>query len=222
VQLQTLLSASYWRQDDLVTPTPEDLCFLKQEFSLENWKISPIGCIMRRPGPPRPLHYQVVLGRNIVIVERMDLHLIWTGDRIFLQLLLQYLLDAHFGTGSLSCRLGGLCTEHDDGDTPYPIQKIHRCALGLLFSYAALISYESDFFLAQEKRLIPEGIRWGDWRNLVHELGTELVYDKVDRRFHYGELGLNRLKAAVPIPPAHFSARIPATLAPTWISVATT
>lgn len=69
--------------------------------------------------------------------------------------------------------------------------------MGFLFSYAALVRHESDFALAREKRLLPGGVRWADWRRFVAELlraeGHGRIYDSVVARFHYGELRLSRL-----------------------------
>jgi hypothetical protein len=62
-----------------------------------------------------------------------------------------------------------------------------------LFSYAALISHESDFFIAAAKHLIPAGVTWPNWRILVEQLNTEHIYPEIDARFIYGELRLSRL-----------------------------
>lgn len=70
---------------------------------------------------------------------------------------------------------------------------LRTCALGFLFSYAALIAQESDFQIAKEKRLLPEQVTWDAWINLVKQLDTENIYDKIDERFKYGELRLSRL-----------------------------
>ncbi|KAF6828816.1 hypothetical protein CMUS01_08426 [Colletotrichum musicola] len=67
-------------------------------------------------------------------------------------------------------------------------------ALGLLFSYAALIAYESDFHIARANYLLPQEVQWQAWRKLVEELLTpEHIYPLIDPRFHYGELRLSRL-----------------------------
>lgn len=70
---------------------------------------------------------------------------------------------------------------------------LQTCALGFLFSYAALITHESDFQIAKEKRLLPEQVTWSAWITLVKQLDTENIYDKIDERFKYGELRLSRL-----------------------------
>lgn len=76
-------------------------------------------------------------------------------------------------------------------------QKRHRkTSLGFLFTYTALISHESDFAIALEKRLLPQNgelPQWADWRKLVKEIVQPGIHDQVDRRFIYGELRLGRL-----------------------------
>ncbi|KAK1973677.1 hypothetical protein LZ30DRAFT_610145, partial [Colletotrichum cereale] len=42
--------------------------------------------------------------------------------------------------------------------------------LGFLFSYAALVTHESDFRIAKETRLIPEDLQWAAWRIAVVQL----------------------------------------------------
>ena len=37
------------------------------------------------PMPPRPLHYQIILQREITVCEKMDMHLTWGNGRIFLK-----------------------------------------------------------------------------------------------------------------------------------------
>ncbi|PNY27542.1 Uncharacterized protein TCAP_02534, partial [Tolypocladium capitatum] len=69
---------------------------------------------------------------------------------------------------------------------------LRKRALGFLFSYAALISRESDFRIATDKQLLPPGIKWPEWRVLVEQLGTGRIYPYIDRRFHHGELYLAR------------------------------
>lgn len=43
-----------------------------------------------------PLHHQLVKGRQILITERADLHLVWHYDRIFIKPLTKCLLNHHF------------------------------------------------------------------------------------------------------------------------------
>lgn len=171
---------------DLAPPRPDDAAFLRRELGLGRLaKLEKWLWIAGRPLPPRPLHYQRVLRRDIVVVEQMDLHLVWTAGQIYVKPVPRFLLEPDFWRDHLV----------DDPD-------LGPAALGFLFSYAALVRHESDFALAREKRLIPAGVRWADWRAFVAELlrdggtgggGGRRIYDRVDARFHYGELRLSRL-----------------------------
>ncbi|KAF0331323.1 UDP-N-acetylglucosamine transferase subunit ALG13, partial [Colletotrichum asianum] len=60
--------------------------------------------------------------------------------------------------------------------------------VGFLFSYAALVSRQSDFIIAHEKHLLPQEVDWSAWKKSVKELlDNESIYRDVDPRFHYGE-----------------------------------
>ncbi|KAK1673680.1 hypothetical protein BDP55DRAFT_695371 [Colletotrichum godetiae] len=142
-----------------------------------------------RPMPPRPLHQQRLLNREIVVTEKLDLHLVWTTGRIFVKPLSRFLLEPHFWARVLQCHR-------------VPVSNADPCscggrrerALGFLFSHAALIAHESDFHIAKEMHLIPEEVQWLAWRTAVREfLGTSSVYPWIDPRFYYGELRLSRL-----------------------------
>jgi hypothetical protein len=60
--------------------------------------------------PPRPLHYQQAASREIVVVEKMDLHLVWEPNRIYLKPLPRYLLSHSFWRDHLVCKPGCCCT----------------------------------------------------------------------------------------------------------------
>ncbi|KPA36026.1 subtilisin serine protease [Fusarium langsethiae] len=142
-----------------------------------------------RPMPPRPLHQQRLLNREIVITERLDLHLVWTTGRMFLKPLPRFLLDPRFWERFLYCH-----TVPVFNGSPCSCRGRRERALGFLFSYAALIAYESDFHFAKEAHLIPEEVQWSAWRKAVRELlATSPIYPCIDPRFHYGELRLSRL-----------------------------
>jgi hypothetical protein len=68
---------------------------------------------------------------------------------------------------------------------------LRKRAFGLLFSYAALLSHESDFRIAEEKRLLPPSLWWPAWRTFI-EVGTKHIYPRIDPRFYHGELRLSR------------------------------
>ncbi|KAK0639096.1 hypothetical protein B0T16DRAFT_394887 [Cercophora newfieldiana] len=91
-----------------------------------------------QPIPPRPLHHQLLLGRDIFVSKRIDLH----------HPIPRYLLNPDFWEEYGSRR------------------HLRECAIGFLLSYVALITYESDFRLAAEKGLTPRQLSWSRWRSL--------------------------------------------------------
>ncbi|KAH8652932.1 hypothetical protein BGZ61DRAFT_288871, partial [Ilyonectria robusta] len=158
-----------------VTPCVEKELDLQRLASIHSW-LRVAGRLM----PPRALHHQLVLGREIVITERMDMHLVWTTGRMFLKPIPRFLLEPYDKDNAQGC------TQERGRD-------IRQHALGFLFSYAALISHQSDFRIAKENRLLPPEISWPGWRIFVEQLDTELICPHIDPRFHHGELRLNRL-----------------------------
>lgn len=72
-------------------------------------------------------------------------------------------------------------------------RELYKCALGFLQSYAALIQYESDFYIAKENHLIHENLTWESWIKLINQLLRNKNDDKVNKRYEYGELRLSRL-----------------------------
>ncbi|KAK8010355.1 hypothetical protein PG990_009320 [Apiospora arundinis] len=147
--------------------------------------------IAGRPVPPRPLHGQQMLGREIVITEQMDLHLVWTSGRIYIKPLPRFLLEPCLWREYLSCPIGCSCSSSTDPVCRH--QRLRRCALGFLFSYAALICHESDFYFALERNLLPKKVDWDIWRRFIAELLAHQIYCQIDTRFYYGELRLSRL-----------------------------
>ncbi|KAL2126774.1 hypothetical protein VTI74DRAFT_270 [Chaetomium olivicolor] len=166
--LSSVLPASYRTEsDDLAAPARHVTACIDKELDLRRLtSIHDWLWIVGRPMPPRPLHYQLLVRREILVTEQMDMHLVWTTGRIFVKPVPSFLLDPRFWTEYLCC---------------------------FLFSYAALISHESDFRIAEEKHLLPQGLKWPAWRTFVEQLDTEHVYGDIDPRFCYGELRLSRL-----------------------------
>jgi hypothetical protein len=137
------------------------------------------------------MHGQRLLGREIVITEQIDLHLVWTSGRIYVKPLPRFLLEPRVWSEHLSCLEGCSCSKATA--TRCERRALWRCALGFLFSYAALIRHESDLSLAIESRLVPHQLDWAKWRCFVAELLAHRIYDQIDERFYYGELRLSRL-----------------------------
>lgn len=145
--------------------------------------------------PPRPLHKQLILSREVVVTEQMDMHLVWSTGRIFFKPIPRFLIEPLPWDRFLSCERSCRCPPVASAkERPLcPLQKAKRCALGFLFSYVALIRHESDILIAKEKYLLPEEVKWHSWRIFVEQLGPSHIYRKIDPRFVYGELRLSRL-----------------------------
>ncbi|TRX95397.1 hypothetical protein FHL15_003728 [Xylaria flabelliformis] len=164
------------KQDHIITPQAE-ANFLGEELlvnrlnSVQDWL-----WLCGRPMPPRPLHYQVVLSREITVTESPELHLLWSNHRIFLKPMPSWLLDPVFWKSHI-----------------LQDNNLSRCARGFLYSYIALIAYPSDFRLAQEKGLVPSYLTWDGWKCVVNEVLQNHDMAMVNPRYWYGELRLSRL-----------------------------
>ena len=197
-----LLPASYRTSNDDIEPPTLTIDFLKKELQvvrlndIHDWL-----WLAGRPMPARPPYYQKALRRDIVVHERMDMHLVWVDNRIFLKPIPRYLLDQQFWQEHLSCKAG--CNFPTDGrhdsnqergeSTTCERCKIHQCALGFILSYAALISYESDLGIAKDAKLVSPETTWPAWRSHVKKVLAEGKRRKVNKRYIFGELRLARL-----------------------------
>ncbi|KAK5115753.1 hypothetical protein LTR62_000842 [Meristemomyces frigidus] len=147
--------------------------------------------LVGRPYPPRPLSIQGVLHRTAVPVHDVALHLVWTSQRIYVKPLPRYVISDAFYEQYLQPNRtpGGVNT----------VRQSCRCpdALGLLFSYTALLPTETDFALAQTALLLPTDIEWSRWKALVTRLLNDYprntIYQSIPRRYIYGELRHDRL-----------------------------
>ncbi|KAL4725665.1 hypothetical protein ACLX1H_007816 [Fusarium chlamydosporum] len=168
----------------------EVLGSVRAEVDLD--RLSDIHELLWLAGPPllpRPLHQQHLMKREIVITERLDLHLVWTPGRIFIKPLPRFLLEPRFWERFLSC------DKSFNTDLSWcDCKSLRERCLGLFFSYVAIITHESDFHIAKENHLIPEDVHWMAWRAAARELVEQRsIYRFIDPRFHYGELHLSRL-----------------------------
>ncbi|CAK7227337.1 hypothetical protein SEUCBS140593_006542 [Sporothrix eucalyptigena] len=70
------------------------------------------------------------------------------------------------------------------------------CALGFLYSYAAIVAHESDFRIAQAHGLLPAEVTWSQWRTLTRQIITspDVMAHRFHQRFLYGEMMLHRLR----------------------------
>jgi hypothetical protein len=152
------------------------------------------------PLPPRALHHQVLLGREILITEQMHMHLLWSRGRILLKPIPRFLLSPLFWEQHL------LPPQEAQGRDGSIQCSLRETALGFLLSYAALIAHESDFHLAKSKSLIPSSVTWTQWRLFIRQLLTNSSKDntppsQVAVRFRYGELRLDRIKLILTLLP---------------------
>ncbi|KAF5694375.1 glycosyltransferase family 28 domain-containing protein [Fusarium denticulatum] len=182
-EFNSLLPASNRFNDDIVVPT-SDPNFLERELSVSRLNdVQEWLWACGRPMPPRPLHHQRLISREIVISELSELHMIWWRNRIFLKPIPAYLLDPDFWVSNIS----------DTAHLDVTEGNIDASARGFLFSYAALIAYKSDFRIAKEHGLLPEEVTWEGWKALTAQVLENHRYDRVNPRYWYGELRLSRL-----------------------------
>ena len=179
-------------ESQLIQPWQEKESFLKA--TLQTPKLDKIHDHLWLAGLPkaaRPIHRQKLLGRQLIITENADEHLVWHESRIFLKPLPDFLLNYTYWKDML-------CSD----------ERLHRSACGLLLSYAWLISYESDLKIAQENHFLPKDIDWPQWTFFLQDFLSHInlaTLKQVDRRFKYGELRLTRLNSLYRVMPAVFS-----------------
>ncbi|KAF1950991.1 hypothetical protein CC80DRAFT_496291 [Byssothecium circinans] len=193
---------------DVIKRAEDTIKFLEKELEVPRLnKIHDHLWLAGRPMPPRPLNYQVAASRAITVTEDIHLHLVWESGRIFLKPLPRYLLSSAFWIKNLVCqqpRDNCPCFTNPivQPGNPVPIanppcrrRDLYRCAYGLLLSYTALIQYESDYHLAKDQHLLPDGVEWQSWRKLSWELLEHSPQNtvRVNKRYQFGELRVGRL-----------------------------
>lgn len=197
IEIESLLPASFRTADDDVIPTSTDpqACVASELDLHRPRQIYGLLWLAGRPRLPRPLHYQIVVSREVFITERMDMHLVRTKRQVFIKPIPRYLLRSSLWDTFLGC--SGLCrcatTSTLDKAEECERKVLWKVAFGFLVSYAGLIAHESDLALAQEKLLVPRDITWKQWRLFANEILVLSKNSGVDGRFHYGELSLERL-----------------------------
>lgn len=173
-------------EDHIAVPYP-DSEFLHKELSVKRLNdVQDWLWLCGRPMPPRPLHHQRLLSREVVITESAELHMVWWRNRIYLKPLPPYLLDPEFWRAYIIDAAG-----LHDAKNKY--QGLDASARGFLFSYSALIAYESDFRIAKECGLLPEAVTWAKWKLFTAQILDGHRYDGINPRYWYGELRLSRL-----------------------------
>ncbi|KAK3944509.1 hypothetical protein QBC46DRAFT_165860 [Diplogelasinospora grovesii] len=193
-----------YRGDHRTVCVPGDwpVDFLEKELSLEKLeKVRKHLWFAGSKHPAAPLHFQISIGRDIVLTERMHLHLLWSNDgTLFIKPMPQFLLDSSVWRDYLTCPSDCSNCAHTATTTRQECsrKRLRKGALGFLFTYACLISCESDFAIALEKHLFPRRTdgsdpRWQNWKRFVREIIDAYKKEDVHERFHRGELRLSRL-----------------------------
>ena len=132
-----------------------------------------------------PLHHQLVKGRQIILTEEPQLHLLWVYNSIYIKPIPGFLLSHAFWSFCLSPESSPL--------SPNDRQATFGAIRGLFRSYYHLIKYKSDFDIASERRLIPKDIEWEPLSDFL-SCFADLERDAVSPRYHFGEIRFTRLK----------------------------
>ncbi|KAI1101483.1 hypothetical protein F4804DRAFT_315866 [Jackrogersella minutella] len=142
------------------------------------------------------LHFQVAMGREVVLSDRMDLHLLWDNDgRIYMKPIPRYLLCSTFWQDYLKCPHGCGC---ENQGPEMSCTSIRGVAFGFFYTYICLISSETDFLVANEKHLLPRNengsaIEWAKWKEFSRKVLGEYRHNRIHKRFLRAELRLSRI-----------------------------
>jgi hypothetical protein len=181
-------------EQNCIRPATEPNTFLRRE--LETPRLNAIHDHLWLAGLPtaaRPLHRQRLLGRNVLITENPDEHLVWFETQISIKPLPDYLLCYDYWNEHL-------CTD----------ENLFQSACGMLLSYAWLICYESDLDIAKDIGLMPKDIKWSSWTMFLGVFLNNInlvTLRNVNKRYNYGELRLSRLNAIYRLMPPAYSLR---------------
>jgi hypothetical protein len=132
-----------------------------------------------QPKAARPLHYQVMIGRAIVLTERADRHLTWSGHSMFLKPLPDFLLEY------------SIWEQHMLAD-----DMLYESASGFLLSYMWLINSKTDLEIAQKNGLLSSEIDWDFWVDFSDSILSNIDHrglTRINPRYLYGEIRLSRL-----------------------------
>ena len=138
----------------------------------------------------RPLHQQKALGRAVILVEDISLHLVWAPKRVFIKPLPGWLL--HYQSYEK------VVLRPTNQKVGLDCHNAQRMASGLLKSYSRLIVHESDFVIALESGLLPKTTTYSQWVAFARSINAGMhvcnIHSKhVMDRYRYGELRLGRI-----------------------------
>ena len=181
-RLQLILPAVFYVRGtgfQEVTRQNQDTFFAYLSRELDTSRLNAIQPYLWLAGlqrPARTLEKLVMLGRQIILTEQTDLHMVWHASKIYIKPLPEFLI----------CH-----SVWDRNLCPYP--ELYRRALGLLFSYVQLVRAKSDLRIAHANGLLPEEITWGQWTSLSRSIHYKVSTRTINPRYLYGELRLARL-----------------------------
>ena len=130
----------------------------------------------------RAFHFQRVVGRQIVITEQINLHLVTRGPTIFVKPIPGFLLHYEFFNQYIT-----------------PSSGLYPLAMGFFSTYLRLIKHECDLAIALELGLVPSGTTWSLWLKFAEQLQHALTDTETKElvifpgRYGRGELRLGRL-----------------------------
>ncbi|KAK1255935.1 hypothetical protein MKX07_008194 [Trichoderma sp. CBMAI-0711] len=214
-ELRSILPASFRNGSAWIGPPHNRVrYFLADDLNMDKLtEASAYLFIVGKVKSPRPLHYQQALGLEVQVSERLDTHLLWANGKIYIKPLPRYVFEPKFWTEYLDCpkscpyatdfhllRESGLMRRSAQFSQEVPCEhsKLWKCAMGLVYSYVALIAHESDFAIAKSHKLVPDSLEFHEWKLFVDRMlrGGKL-YGQIDERFTYGELDLARLNTVM-------------------------
>jgi hypothetical protein len=174
------LPASFRTREHVLVLPSSNHEFLDDDLSIKRVEdVLPHLWLVGRPYPTRALNIQKVLRREIIPTTDASLHLVWTSQKIYIKALPRYITTDSFYDQSL-----------------VPVNP-HGAALGLLFSYVALVPTELDFAIACESKLFHKDYEWQSWRTLTSRILADYpdneIYRHISKRYIHGELRLSRL-----------------------------
>jgi len=105
----------------------------------------------------RALHLHQIYNRQVVLCEKIKLHLVWAQSQVFIKPI-PYCMLHH-----------GFFEKYIMADP-----ELKPLALGFLSTYLRLIQYESDLQVALDLKLVPQGITWSAWLTFSAQLTEAL------------------------------------------------
>ncbi len=181
-QLRLVLPAAFYSREqgfqEVIEPDHRTFnAYLSSELNISRLNaIQPHLWLAGLAKPARSLQEHVMLGRQIVVTEQTDLHMVWHGSKVYVKPLPEFLLCHSIWEQNL-CQ--------------YP--ELYRCGLGILFSYIQLVRAKSDLRVAHSSGLLPDEISWEQWTRFCRVVHQKVSTQTIDPRYQYGELRLARL-----------------------------